>query len=124
MPKPFRLLADHRAQLQATAARVVGLDNIVQLAVVMNLAYSYKVVEDLAAGKLPYPLALLLQPEGRNTAPAIALAALWAQREHGVCTLLVLPADHVIQDVGAFQQACRRAIELATTGRLVTFGIT
>jgi mannose-1-phosphate guanylyltransferase len=103
---------------------VTGLDDIVQVAVITNVAYSYKVVEDLSAAELPYPLALLLEPEGRNTAPAIALAALWAQREHGDdCTLLVLPADHLILDLEAFRQACRQAVQLAATGRLVTFGI-
>jgi mannose-1-phosphate guanylyltransferase/mannose-6-phosphate isomerase len=125
MPKPFMRLADGRSLLQATAARVNGLTGIVQMAVVTNVAYSYKVVEDLAAAEVPYPLALLLEPQGRNTGPAIALAALWAQREHGQdCALLVLPADHVIQNVSAFHEACRRAIDLAATGRLVTFGIT
>jgi mannose-1-phosphate guanylyltransferase/mannose-6-phosphate isomerase len=125
MPKPFMRLADGRSLLQATAARVSGLDGVVHVAVVTNVAYSYKVVEDLAATQLHYPLALLLEPEGRNTAPAIALAALWAEREHGKdCVLLVLPADHVIQKLDAFHQACVRAIDLARTGRLVTFGIT
>jgi len=125
MPKPFMRLADGRSLLQATAARVAGLQGIVQLAVVTNVAYSYKVVEDLAAAELPYPLTLLLEPEGRNTGPAIALAALWAQREHGEdIVLLVLPADHVIQDLEAFHEACRGAIDLAATGRLATFGIT
>jgi mannose-1-phosphate guanylyltransferase / mannose-6-phosphate isomerase len=125
MPKPFMRLADGRSLLQSTASRVSGLDGIVQLSVVTNVAYSYKIVEDLAAAELPYPLTLLLEPEGRNTGPAIALAALWAQQEHGEdCILLVLPADHVIRKLDAFQQACRRAIELAATGRLVTFGIT
>jgi mannose-1-phosphate guanylyltransferase len=125
MPKPFMRLADGRSLLQATAVRVQGLDGIAQMAVVTNVAYSYKVVEDLAAAELPYPLALLLEPEGRNTGPAITLAALWAQREHGDdCVLLVLPADHAIRNVSAFHEACRRAIELAATGRLVTFGIT
>jgi mannose-1-phosphate guanylyltransferase / mannose-6-phosphate isomerase len=125
MPKPFMRLADGRSLLQATASRVTGLKGLVQLAVVTNVAYSYKVVEDLATANLQCPLALLLEPEGRNTAPAIALAALWAQREHGEdCALLVLPADHLIQNLDAFEQACRRAIELAASGRLVTFGIT
>jgi mannose-1-phosphate guanylyltransferase / mannose-6-phosphate isomerase len=125
MPKPFMRLADGRSLLQATASRVRRLDGIVQLAVVTNVAYSYKVVEDLASAELPCGLALLLEPEGRNTGPAIALAALWARREHGEdCVLLVLPADHSIQNLDAFQQACHRAIELAATGRLVTFGIT
>ncbi|MBV8210713.1 MAG: mannose-1-phosphate guanylyltransferase/mannose-6-phosphate isomerase [Burkholderiaceae bacterium] len=128
MPKPFMRVSDGHSLLQATARRVVGLPGVAQLAVVTNVAYSYKVAEDLAAADLPWPVALLLEPEGRNTAPAIALAALWAQREHGKdCTLLVLPADHLIQDVEAFQRACAQAIELAAgcaSGRLVTFGIT
>src|SRR5262249_35515134 len=73
---------------------------------------------------LPHPPALLLEPEGRNTAPAIALAALWAGRAHGEdCVLLVLPADHLIQELDAFREACHRAIDLATMGHLVTFGI-
>ena len=125
MPKPFMRLADGRSLLQATAARVNGLPDIAALAVVTNVAYSYKVVEDLAAADLLNPLVLLLEPEGRNTAPAIALAALWAQREHGDdCVLLVLPADHLIRDTEAFQQACGRAIGLAASGHLATFGIT
>lgn len=125
MPKPFMRLVDGRSLLQATAARVAGLSGIVQLAVVTNVAYSYKIVEDLTAVELPHPLALLLEPEGRNTGPAIALAALWALREHGEdCVLLVLPADHVIQNPDAFRRACGQAIGLAATGRLVTFGIT
>src|SRR5271165_965119 len=125
MPKPFMRLADGRSLLQATASRVAGLDGLAQLAVVTNVAYSYKVVEDLVGANLACPVALLLEPEGRNTAPAIALAALWAQREHGDdCALLVLPADHLIRNLDAFDEACRRALKLAASGRLVTFGIT
>jgi len=124
MPKPFMRLADGRSLLQETASRLIGLDGVAQLAVVTNLAYSYKVVEDLAAADLPWPLALLLEPEGRNTGPAIALAALWARRVHGNdCTLLVLPADHVIQAPDEFRRVCTQAIRLAATGQLVTFGI-
>ena len=125
MPKPFMRLADGRSLLQATALRVAGLDGLAQLAVVTNVAYSYKVVEDLVGADPGCPVALLLEPEGRNTAPAIALAALWAQREHGDdCALLVLPADHLIRNLDAFDEACRRALQLAASGRLVTFGIT
>lgn len=124
MPKPFMRLADGRSLLQSTAARAARLPGVLQLAVVTNIAYSYKAVEDLAEVDLSCPLALLLEPEGRNTAPAIALAALWAQREHGEDTmLLVLPADHLIQDLAAFEASCMQAIELAASGRLVTFGI-
>lgn len=124
MPKPFMRLADGRTLLQATAARLEGLPGIARLAVVTNVAYSYKVAEDLAAVCPDSQPALLLEPEGRNTAPAIALAALWARKAHGGdCLLLVLPADHLIQDEGAFRRACRQAFDLAATGRLVTFGI-
>jgi mannose-1-phosphate guanylyltransferase / mannose-6-phosphate isomerase len=125
MPKPFMRLADGRSLLQSTVTRVGGLEGITQLAVVTNVAYSYKVAEELAGANLSSPPALLLEPEGRNTAPAIALAALWAQRAHGdACVMLVLPADHLIQDLPAFHDACREAVRLAATGRLVTFGIT
>ena len=125
MPKPFMRLGDGRSLLAATAARLKGLPDLAQVAVVTNIAYAYKVVEELALAGLAGAPALLLEPEGRNTAPAIALAALWARREHGADSmLLVLPADHAILDLEAFQQACCRAIELAATGRLVTFGIT
>jgi len=124
MPKPFMRLADGQTLLRATALRLRGLQGIAQLAVVTNIAYSYKVAEELAATGLVDHPALLLEPEGRNTAPAIALAALWARQAHGDdCLLLVLPADHVIRNEDAFRQACRRAFELAAGGRLVTFGI-
>jgi mannose-1-phosphate guanylyltransferase / mannose-6-phosphate isomerase len=125
MPKPFMRLADGRSLLQSTAARVNELEGVTQVAVVTNVAYSYKVAEELAAANLQGTPALLLEPEGRNTAPAIALAALWAKRVHGGhCVMLVLPADHLIQDLPAFQHACREAVKLAVGGRLVTFGIT
>jgi mannose-1-phosphate guanylyltransferase len=125
MPKPFMRLADGRSLLQSTVARLAGLDGITQLAVVTNVAYSYKVAEELAGSNLATAPALLLEPEGRNTAPAIALAALWARRAHGdASVMLVLPADHLIQDQPAFHDACRKAIRLAASGRLVTFGIT
>ena len=69
------------------------------------------------------PEALILEPCGRNTAPAIAVAALHATREGQDALLLVLPSDHVIRDDQAFQQAVRVAASAAEAGRLVTFGI-
>lgn len=65
----------------------------------------------------------LLEPVGRNTAPAIALAAAWLSRNGDDPMLLVLPADHVIQDRSAFHEALQRAVASAETGALVTFGI-
>lgn len=67
----------------------------------------------------------LLEPVGRNTAPAIALAATWLQRhsDDDDPIMVVLPADHIIRDIRAFHAALEKAVEVATTGRLVTFGI-
>src|SRR5690606_7173418 len=67
--------------------------------------------------------AILLEPVGRNTAPAIAVAALQAIADGADPLLLVLPSDHVISDVAAFQAAVRAAEPAARDGRLVTFGI-
>ena len=67
--------------------------------------------------------ALILEPEGRNTAPAVALAALRALATDAEALLLVLPADHIIQDVAAFADAVSKALPLAQEGRLVTFGV-
>ena len=72
---------------------------------------------DLSAG------ALILEPEGRNTAPAVALAALHAVAQDPESVLLVLPADHLIRDVSAFVSAVGTALPLAQSGRLMTFGI-
>ena len=86
---------------------------------VCNEAHRFLVAEQLrAAGRKPQ--AIILEPVGRNTAPAIALAALQAAPD---ALLLVLPADHVIRDVPAFQAAVRAAVPAAQAGKLVTFGI-
>ena len=70
------------------------------------------------------PETILLEPTGRNTAPAVAVAALHAQRDGTDPLLLVLPADHLIQDTAAFQAAVTEAVPQAQAGRLVTFGVT
>ncbi|MFN3164736.1 MAG: sugar phosphate nucleotidyltransferase, partial [Pseudohongiellaceae bacterium] len=67
--------------------------------------------------------ALILEPTGRNTAPAVALAALHAVSRDPDALLLVLPADHVIQDVPAFVEAVGKAVPMAQQGRLMTFGV-
>jgi mannose-1-phosphate guanylyltransferase / mannose-6-phosphate isomerase len=91
---------------------------------VCNEAHRFLVAEQLRQLEI-VPLAILLEPFGRNTAPAIALAALAAiARSPGQDpVLLVLPADHVIRDVAAFQKAVQTALPAAQQGRLVTFGI-
>src|SRR6185437_4197058 len=67
--------------------------------------------------------ALFLEPVGRNTAPAVAVAALWLTREHPDALMLVMPSDHSITDPGAFHAAIAQAATAARNGKLVTFGI-
>ncbi len=94
-------------------------------AVVTNMAYSYKTAEELMDQSGARQISLLLEPVGRNTAPAVALAALWAQAKFGAdVVLVVLAADHLIDQQAGFNDAVADAAALARReGRLVLFGI-
>jgi mannose-1-phosphate guanylyltransferase/mannose-6-phosphate isomerase len=122
-PKQLLALLGPRTMLQQTALRVGGLDCAAPV-VVCNEAHRFLVAEQLLELKVT-PRAIVLEPFGRNTAPAIALAALAALRDAGGLDplLLILPADHVIRDTAVFQQAVRTALPAAEHGQLVTFGI-
>jgi mannose-1-phosphate guanylyltransferase / mannose-6-phosphate isomerase len=117
-PKQLLPLVGERTMLQETVLRLGGLDAAPAI-VVCNDAHRFLVAEQLRQLDAT-PQAIILEPVGRNTAPAIALAALRATRD---ALLLVLPADHVIRDVPAFQAAVRAATPAAQAGKLVTFGI-
>jgi len=120
-PKQFLALDGKRSMLQATVARLEGLTDAQPL-VICNEAHRFLVAEQLRqVGALSRNI--LLEPAGRNTAPAVALAALQATADGSDPLLLVLAADHVIQDPAAFQAAVRTALPLAQAGKLVTFGI-
>ncbi|MCB1676526.1 MAG: mannose-1-phosphate guanylyltransferase/mannose-6-phosphate isomerase [Halioglobus sp.] len=120
-PKQFQPLAGELSMLQQTLQRTSGLEESAPV-VVCNEDHRFMVAEQLRQVGLRAS-ALILEPEGRNTAPAVALAALYAQAASPEATLLVLPADHLITDVGAFVDAVDRAVPLAGQGRLVTFGV-
>ncbi|WP_193166365.1 mannose-1-phosphate guanylyltransferase/mannose-6-phosphate isomerase [Microbulbifer hainanensis] len=121
-PKQFLPLAGNETMLQATAKRLDGLPDLQAPILVCNEAHRFAAAEQLQEiGRAPQ--SILLEPCARNTAPAIALAALAALEEGGDPLLLVLPADHAVADVSAFQQAVAPAAELARQGNLVTFGI-
>ena len=121
-PKQLLALAsDSRTMLQDTVARVDGLPELGGTIVVCNESHRFMVAEQLRLQGLQ-GAAIVLEPVGRNTAPAIAVAASVATR-HGDPLLLVLPADHVIRDVEAFRRAVRAALPAATAGKLVTFGV-
>jgi mannose-1-phosphate guanylyltransferase/mannose-6-phosphate isomerase len=121
-PKQLLPLLGAHTMLQDTMLRLAGLNAEAPL-VVCNEAHRFLVAEQLRVLGTAAQ-GILLEPEGRNTAPAIALAALAAVAAgKGEALLLVLPADHVIRDIAAFQQAVQTAVVAAKAGRLVTFGI-
>ena len=121
-PKQFLHLADpDLSMLQATIKRLEGLD-VKSPLVICNEQHRFLAAEQLR--KMGSGAAkILLEPVGRNTAPAIALAALQAVTDASDPILLVLAADHFIQDIAAFQSSILSALTLAEKGKLVTFGI-
>jgi mannose-1-phosphate guanylyltransferase/mannose-6-phosphate isomerase len=125
-PKQLLALTGERTMLQQTALRLEGLPAAAPV-IVCNEAHRFLVAEQLRQTNVE-PRATVLEPFGRNTAPAIALAAHAALKSTAAGAnvdpvLLVLPADHVIRDVPAFQKAVRAALPAAEEGKLVTFGI-
>jgi mannose-1-phosphate guanylyltransferase/mannose-6-phosphate isomerase len=120
-PKQFLPLAGELSMLQETLRRTSGLEETAPL-VVCNEEHRFMVAEQLRQVDIRAS-ALILEPEGRNTAPAVALAAIQALANDPEALLLVLPADHVIRDVDAFVDAVGRAVPLAQKGRLMTFGV-
>jgi mannose-1-phosphate guanylyltransferase/mannose-6-phosphate isomerase len=121
-PKQLLALTGNHTMLQDTALRLAGITEARAPLVVCNEAHRFTVAEQLRALSLE-PSAILLEPVGRNTAPAVALAALKAQAFDADATIVIAPADHVIRDARGFQQAAEIAVGLAESGKLVTFGI-
>ena len=120
-PKQFLALAGDDTMVQATWRRVAPLAGAAPI-VVANEDHRFLVAEQLRQVGAPRA-AILLEPVGRNTAPAIAAAALQATADGADPLLLVLPSDHVVTDEAAFHAAVREAIPAAAGGALVTFGI-
>jgi mannose-1-phosphate guanylyltransferase/mannose-6-phosphate isomerase len=121
-PKQFLPLAGEHSLLQETWLRVRDLPGVEEPIVVANEEHRFLVAEQLREiGARPE--AMILEPVGRNTAPAIAVAALQAMAEGADPVLLVLPSDHVIEDETAFCMAVMKAQPVAEEGGLVTFGI-
>jgi mannose-1-phosphate guanylyltransferase/mannose-6-phosphate isomerase len=120
-PKQFLTLEEDRSLLARTLARLEGLDAAPPI-VICQEAHRFLAAEQLRQAGIE-GATLLLEPEGRGTAPAIALAALLADREGREAPLLVLPSDHHLGDDDAFREALKCAARLAEEGRLVTFGV-
>lgn len=125
LPKPFMRVGG-KSLLQRTWERSWAVSGVEHAAVVTNTAYAYKAAEELMDEGGSQTISLLLEPFGRNTAPAIALAALWASRSFGPdSVMLVLPADHLVERQSVFLDVVSAAIDVAAGGEhLVLFGIT
>ena len=119
-PKQFLPLVSNHSMLQETVLRVQGIEGIKAPIGVCNEDHRFMMAEQLREIDTD-PSAIILEPVGKNTAPAVALAALAAKSEDDI--LLILPADHVIADVASFQATVKQAEHLAEQGFLVTFGI-
>lgn len=123
-PKQLLPLISDDSLLQATIRRVQGLADA-ELAppmIVCNEEYRFVIAEQLR--QMGRPGSIVLEPIGRNTAPALTLAALAVTGSSDDSMLLVMPADHVITDTAAFQSAVHQGARLAAAGSVVTFGIT
>jgi mannose-1-phosphate guanylyltransferase/mannose-6-phosphate isomerase len=120
-PKQFHALFDDGSLLQNTLRRAQKAAREAPV-IVCNEEHRFLVAEQCRKIGRDWQR-IVLEPKGRNTAPAIALAALEVCRVHGDAILLVLPSDHLIADEDAFVQAVERAAAAAATGALVTFGV-
>lgn len=124
-PKPLLKLADGESLLQKTFKRATAFPEVGELVVVTNReTYFLTRDECQEVNASQVPLGFVLEPFGRNTAGAVATAALWVSKHHGDdAVMLVLPADHLIEDLDRFQSAVQAAAGAAMQGRIVTFGI-
>lgn len=123
-PKQLLTLVNEDSLLQATVRRLDGLDGVKlqEPIVVCNEEYRFLIAEQLRV--MEKKGTILLEPVGKNTAPALTLAALTATRDGGDPVLLVMPSDHVIIDTQSFQNVIYKGTPLAVEGAIITFGIT
>jgi mannose-1-phosphate guanylyltransferase/mannose-6-phosphate isomerase len=121
-PKQYLPLVGDNTMLQETILRLEGLDNLADPIIICNADHRFLVAEQCQQIDIKNPT-ILLEPIGRNTAPAIAAAALQSLKNSDDAVLLVLSADHVIQDIEALHVAINIASNQAQSGKLATFGI-
>ena len=120
-PKQFSALMGDESLFQATARRVSGPAFAAPIIITAS-DFRFIVTEQLAEIGLD-PGAILIEPEGRNTAPAVLAATLYARKTNPDSLLLVVPSDHVIPDVAAFELAVKAGVPGALAGDIITFGI-
>jgi mannose-1-phosphate guanylyltransferase/mannose-6-phosphate isomerase len=121
-PKQLLPLVGKSTMLQATVARLSGIPDIMEPLIVANESHRFMIAQQLQQINAA-PSIIMLEPVGRNTAPAAAAAALHASSKGSDPLLLILPADHVIRETAAFQAAVSEGVQYAMDGKLITFGI-
>ncbi len=121
-PKQLLQLTGHHSMIQTTLARLKGLADLAPPVVICNESHRFMIAEQMREVGIR-PQAIILEPVGRNTAPAIATAALFMARHAPADDLLVLPADHHIGRPAAFHQAVVAGCQLTARQHLATFGI-
>ena len=127
-PKQFLSLLekDNKTLLQTTYKRIENLDNLSKPIIICNEEHRFIVGDQMRKIKID-PLSIILEPSGRNTAPAIAIAALKAieifREEDSVPILLILSSDHHIEDINKFQNSLKQSIEESKKGNLIIFGV-
>ncbi|KNC16787.1 mannose-1-phosphate guanylyltransferase/mannose-6-phosphate isomerase [Pseudomonas sp. RIT-PI-a] len=124
-PKPFMALPDGQNLIQKTFLRAAKLDGVSEVLTVTNRELLFKTEDEYrTVNKTGHAQGFILEPFGRNTAAAVAMAALQLNDSHGPdAHMLVLAADHLIQNEDAFSAAVAKAVKLSADGWLVTFGI-
>ena len=125
-PKPFIRLADGQSLLQKAFLRGAQLAGVTEVLTVTNREMIFKTQDEYKEiNSVSASTSFVLEPFGRNTAAAVAAAALQIKQTHGESVyMLILAADHLIADQEAFADAVGQALEFAQNGKLVTFGIT
>lgn len=123
-PKQFLPLIEETSLFHETLLRLHGISGVAQTLIIAQQEHRFLIAEQLRSLGCLEDTTLILEPEGKSTAPAAALAAFYALKEgYPSAQLLVLPADHLIQDVAGFHKSIQAASRLAGQGKLVTFGV-
>ena len=121
-PKPFVPLIGHVSTFELTLQRVANRDLFAAPVIIANEDHRF-LVADACANQKVHDAVLVLEPEARDTAAAIAAGAQIIAHDHKDAVMLVLAADHLVENVAEFEEVCRKSLAAALAGRIVTFGI-
>lgn len=121
-PKQLLSMVSNHTMIQDTVTRLMGITDLADPIIVCNEEHRFTIAEQMREMDI-HPSAIILEPFGRNTAPAVAISAIQSQIENEDPVLLVLPADHIIENKSAFHTAVETGYQAALENKLVTFGI-